>query len=320
MDKTLPPSYTLRQPEMDDLVAVTNLLSACSLAEYGTQDFTIEDIRGLWQQPGFSLTTDAWLVISPDGQIIGYGVLLFDYGQLVSYVRVHPLHCGQGIATFLLRQTEERAGEMARHLTLECQTIRTVISGINLAAHQLLEGQEYKMVRHFWRMEITLGQPPAAPLWPTGISVYTLAPDQDIHPIYQAVEEAFQDHWGYHPTPFEEWEYYWRQRKYFDPSLWFIALDGAAVAGVALCCYRTGVAWVSQLAVRRPWRHRGLGLALLHQAFSEFYQRGERTIGLTVDAENLTGATRLYEKAGMRAVRQLDHYEKALHPGKRSST
>ncbi len=317
MDGILPPGYTLRHPQMEDLEAVTDLLSACSRAEYGAQDVTAEDIRSDWQQPGFSLETDAWLVIAPDDQLAGYGKMMFDYGQLVSFVRVHPQHCGQGIATFLLRQADERAAAMARHQTLERQTIRTVIIGINLAAHQLLKQEGYQVVRHFWRMEINLSQPPSAPLWPAGISVHTLAPDQDIRPIHHAVEEAFQDHWEYQPTPFEEWEYHWRQRRHFDPSLWYIALDGTAVAGAVLCRYRVGMAWVSQLAVRRPWRQRGLALALLQHAFREFYQRGERTIGLTVDAENLTGATRLYEKAGMRPVRQLDHYEKALGSGEK---
>ncbi len=40
-------------------------------------------------------------------------------------------------------------------------------------------------------------------------------------------------------------------------------------------------------------------------------------MGLGVDAQSLTGATRLYEKAGMRSdpSRQLVLYEKELRPG-----
>ena len=60
------------------------------------------------------------------------------------------------------------------------------------------------------------------------------------------------------------------------------------------------------------WRKRGLGLALLLQAFNEFYQRGDRTVGLGVDAQSLTGATRLYEKAGMHVTRRYDTYEKVI--------
>jgi len=64
--------------------------------------------------------------------------------------------------------------------------------------------------------------------------------------------------------------------------------------------------------VRPPCRRRGLGLALLHQAFTWFWERGERRVGLGVDTENPTDARRLYERAGMRAVWQADVYQKVL--------
>ena len=70
--------------------------------------------------------------------------------------------------------------------------------------------------------------------------------------------------------------------------------------------------WVRSLFVRRPWRRRGLGMALLQNAFREFHERGERRVGLGVDAENLTGATRLYERAGMRVVETTIVYRKEL--------
>jgi ribosomal protein S18 acetylase RimI-like enzyme len=64
--------------------------------------------------------------------------------------------------------------------------------------------------------------------------------------------------------------------------------------------------------VRKPWRRRGLGLALLQHAFTEFWRRGERTVALGVDAENPTGATRLYERAGMHVLFDAVVYEKPL--------
>ncbi len=83
-----------------------------------------------------------------------------------------------------------------------------------------------------------------------------------------------------------------------------MAFDGSEVAGVVVNRYRD-IAWVWQLAVRRAWRKRGLGLALLLHSFNEFYQRGDRAVGLGVDAQSLTGATRLYEKAGMHVTRRV---------------
>ena len=65
------------------------------------------------------------------------------------------------------------------------------------------------------------------------------------------------------------------------------------------------------------WRKRGLGLALLRQAFAEFYRHGWTQVGLDVDSESETGATRLYERAGMRVAPGHAYavYRKELRPG-----
>ncbi len=55
-------------------------------------------------------------------------------------------------------------------------------------------------------------------------------------------------------------------------------------------------------------------MALLQRSFAEFRARGGEQAKLVVDSENLTGATRLYERAGMRISRQYDRYEKVLPP------
>ena len=56
-------------------------------------------------------------------------------------------------------------------------------------------------------------------------------------------------------------------------------------------------------------------MALLRHAFGVFYQRGERRVGLGVDAQNLTGATRLYQAAGMRPATTIYTYYRELRPG-----
>ena len=78
--------------------------------------------------------------------------------------------------------------------------------------------------------------------------------------------------------------------------------------------------WIDELGVLRPWRRQGIALALLLHVFGEFYRRDRYKVGLGVDGQSLTGATRLYEKAGMYIFRQLDAYEKVLRPGQDLST
>lgn len=68
------------------------------------------------------------------------------------------------------------------------------------------------------------------------------------------------------------------------------------------------------LGVRPAWRGRGLGRALLVHAFGDFHRRGERRVGLGVDSENATGATRLYESVGMHVDQETVVWEKVLVP------
>jgi GNAT superfamily N-acetyltransferase len=147
--------------------------------------------------------------------------------------------------------------------------------------------------------------------------------------VVRAIQESFQDHFGYVVRPFDEELELLRHEindlPNFDQRLWFLAIDGEEIAGIALCfpCAwdDPDVGWVGTLGVRRPWRRRGLGEALLRHAFLEFRKLGKRRAGLAVDSQNLTGATRLYEKVGLRSVpsRQYDLYEKELRTGKELS-
>ena len=120
---------------------------------------------------------------------------------------------------------------------------------------------------------------------------------------------------------FDDYEAYF-QREDFDPALTFLAVADQDIAGVALCERReergaqTAVAlgWIESLSVRPSYRHRGIGLALLHQAFGAFYRRGVRRVALFVDAQNATGAVELYRAAGMQPYREWIDYEKEVRP------
>jgi mycothiol synthase len=168
-------------------------------------------------------------------------------------------------------------------------------------------------VRHFWRMALELEEAPE-PKLPEGVSICACVPGQEERAVFEALDEALWVHWEYLPTTFEKWER--RKKRFgFDPGLWLLAVDGGEIAGAAVCEDRSGMGWVSELAVRRPWRRRGLGLALLRRAFGEFHHRGIRKVALAVDSQSLTGATRLYERAGMRIEWLYSVYRRERRPG-----
>ncbi len=75
------------------------------------------------------------------------------------------------------------------------------------------------------------------------------------------------------------------------------------------------VGHVATLGVLREHRRAGLGRALLLTAFNAFFDRGKRGASLGVDADSLTGATRLYESVGMRSGAKYGTWEIEIRPG-----
>ena len=162
-------------------------------------------------------------------------------------------------------------------------------------------------------MEAELAAEPPLPVWPEGINVRTYAPG-DARAVYDANLDAFADHWDFVPLSYETWTELFLRSSDFDPTLWFIAEEQGAIAGCSLCTFerQPGTGHVNILGVRPQWRRRGLGLALLLHSLRELRARGRAKADLGVDAENTTGAVRLYERAGMHVARRMDSYEKAL--------
>jgi mycothiol synthase len=161
-------------------------------------------------------------------------------------------------------------------------------------------------------MWIDLDERIPEPVWPPGIEVRAYRRDADEVAVYEAHQEAFSEEPDFTRDPFDDWVK-WSYRDPFDPGLWFVARDGADVAGICLGRPERGgnpsLGWVNILGVRKPWRGRGLGLALLRHAFREFRSRGKARVGLGVDGRNPT-AIHLYERAGMTAEGSLMWYVK----------
>jgi mycothiol synthase len=316
VNPTPPEGMMVRAPTQADAQAVTDFIILCDLAEHGVPDYAIEDLLAEWRRPGFDLATDAWLVLTPAGQIVGYTDVwaIGDQIAMTHNSYVHPEFRGRGMGGYLLdlAETWTRAYVANVHGGGPV-TLTNMVSSEDEAAQRLLEQRGFAPVRHTWVMEIDLDGPPPAPVWPEGVVIRTFVPGQDDRAVHALVEAAFQDSRADRiPIAFEPWENWMIKRADFDPSLWTLAMSGDAIVGTALCFDYPDRGWVRQLAVRRDARRQGLGLALLQHAFGEFYRRGKRKVGLGVDANNLTGATRLYERAGMWIARRYDTYGKVM--------
>jgi mycothiol synthase len=108
---------------------------------------------------------------------------------------------------------------------------------------------------------------------------------------------------------FDDWLPAYRDHADWSPELSTVVEAGAEVVAAAMVFNFSTGGWVRSLGVRKPWRKHGLGLAILYHVFGECYKRGIKRVGLGVDAESLTGATRLYERAGMKIKHHYVRYE-----------
>ena len=309
----IPVGYALRHPEPDDLPAVAALLAVVTAMESGAPDFTEQELQGHWE--ALPLENDAWLTISPDHDVVGYAALHHqDHTVLQAEAYVHPNHVGLGIGSCLLETALARAHTHVALAATDAQVlIYNAINADNEAARRVLTRNGFTPCRHFWRMIMDLTQPVPLPSWPHEIAVRTWASDADDHVAYLTLEDAFQDHWAHLPVEFETWR---RKGDAFDPGLWLLAFDGEECAGVLTAHHHLEMGWVEQLGVRRAWRGRGIGMALLLHAFGTFVQRGWTQAGLDVDAASETGATRLYARVGMRSAagQATTVYQKELRP------
>lgn len=313
-------NLNLRPVTWADLHAVAKLIYEVTEADGDiTVAVTPEELEHEWHTEGFNPETDAFLVETQDGRVVGFQDFynVKNHAHLTIDGYVHPDFKGMGIDRALMESAEARALEEMKLAAPDLRVyIRSTMDGKDEPAISLHKEMGYATVRYFWRMEITLDEMPTIPPFPEGIELRPFDKEAHSHLVWQADNEAFNEHWGSHGSTFEEWSFRKFERPEFDPNLWLIAWDGDQIAGFSQNRYRMGIGWVGTLGVRKPWRKKGLGLTLLKHSFADFYKRGMKTIGLGVDASNSTGATRLYERAGMHVVSEFVTFEKELRPGR----
>jgi mycothiol synthase len=332
-ESRLPQGYSMRPVSMKDLDAVVDLCKAWSQAVTGTVEVTRSDLENFWQTPGLNRAEDLRAVFTPLGMLVGYiEAMTLSQPPVHPFIwlRVHPDYEGLGIGEALMAWADQH---LSRALDAVEPQYKVSIGAQNVSGYtpaaELMEKFGYRIIRHGFQMRIEMQAEPELVKWPEGVTIKPFDAERDAEAVYRALDEAFSDHFGHVAEPFEQGferfkHFAMGDEEVYDPSLWFIAMDGDEIAGLSLCVKYTSedpdMGWVEDLGVRRAWRKRGLGLALLQHSFAEYHRRGFRKVGLWVDASSLTGAVRLYERAGMRMHRQYDRYEKVLREGEELAT
>jgi mycothiol synthase len=296
--------FTFRRPSADDIAKASDVFAAEEEAVRGYVTVGVEELRDWWRL--FNLDEGSWLVENENGDAIGVCGSLERSDEVSCWIAVRPEYQGRGLSSELLRRAEHRAREVGG------SSLKTGMLAGNDRARPLLEGLGFAEVRRFYRMQIDFDGAPPPPDPVEGVTIATFRP-QDAQTFHAAMNEGFAEDWGFMPQSFEEWKSRRLEAPETDTSLWFIAWEDGEAAGVIRCeAGKFGGGFVGALTVRKPWRGRGVGMALLRHAFAEFHRRGAPQVSLGVDAYNPSGATRLYERAGMRVVSEDIVFEKEL--------
>jgi mycothiol synthase len=234
---------------------------------------------------------ESW-VWEDDGRMVAsasYGV----HGDAAN-IRGIVAEKGRGLGTEIVERGEAFAGAEGT------KKIQAGAPEPDAAARALFESHGYREVRRFYEMAIELTEEPAAPVLPAGLVLDELRADE-YEAFYDVLNEAFAEHWEWHPDPYDEWlERRKGQHRDEHGPVWFVVRAGDELAAVTRNDVSVaGGGYVGAIGVRPAWRGQGLGKALLLRTFGEFWRRGTTRVTLDVDSENATGAVALYERVGM---------------------
>jgi mycothiol synthase len=309
-------AVVIRPPGEDEVAEVTRLINAAARAEHGVDDASEREIAHWFSQPQVDRERDMFIA-EEMGRPVAYADVS-DTGETGEQFWIDlrlPPEASEAAGEALVEAATKRAVEVASERR-RGQTSRIIgdAASTNLRAAALFERAGFRLYRHSYRMAIDLDGKIPEPQFPHGLDVRTFAAGEE-RAVFDAVNEAFADSYDHVPGVFDEWRHWTLESETFDPQLWWLVYDGNEIAALCLCRpweAEPDMGWVASLAVRRPWRRRGIGRALLLTAFREFKRRGFARVGLGVDADSLTGADRLYESAGMRPIRRHDLYERIV--------
>lgn len=297
---------TLHPATLGDVPAVAAMVAAVDTVDYGEPDVNADEILHDWSQGDFDPALDARVVRGDDGAIIACAEVKprGDSLEFDGVVDVHPQHATAAAFAPLIgwmraRVTQRAAGRPAG-LGVYCTRTNTTKAAALAAAGLACE-------RVVLRLRIELGDTPPEPApLAEGRSLAPFVTGDDDAALHGVLEAAFREHYRSHPRSLETWRTETLGDPQFDPQYFLLVRHAGQVVGGIEGFDRGEFGWVARVGVLASERGRGTARALLLEVMRRFHAAGRRRMELGVDAQNATGATRLYESIGMRTVL---HYE-----------
>lgn len=309
----------------DDVPAIVELYNAVNAANGNTEVWTVEEEKNeLRNIPHIDPRQDFILGFVKDRLVASSSINYADTsdGQRLYRSRgwVHPDWRRKGIGGSLLSHDERRPYQVAAgHQHTKPPMLISWLDDGDGGGQALFAARGYEQVRVYHHMTRPHMDHIDVPSLPDGIETRPVK-DDDLPRLWDALSEAFRDHFGSHDdTP--EARRSWLDDPAMDPGLFAVAFDGdEVVAGVLgyvfpeenrLQAYRRG--WADPVFTRRLWRRRGLARALLGRCLVLLRDAGMTSAQLDVDTQNTSDALTLYEEHGFSADRGSSEWHKPLN-------
>lgn len=316
-----------------DFPQMAALIQACADADQVEDATTPEELANWFaHMTNCDPHKDVLFVEDAVGEMIAYCQNYWRREEATGYyfyvhtARVLPKWRRRGIGRALLHHMQRRIREVAveqGHPADAPRFFHTWAADTEVAIEKLLVSEGYAPVRHSFEMTrpLVAGEDdiPRFPL-PEGFEVRPVRPEH-WRALWEADVEAFRDHWGF-TEPTEENYQGWIHWKWFRPELFRVAWDieRNEIAGAVEnfinedenAKYNRKRGYTEGIFVRRPYRKRGLARALIALSLQMHKDLGMTEAALGVDAENLTGALRVYEACGFRVAKRYTTYRKSF--------
>jgi mycothiol synthase len=324
-------NVTIRNYRPDDLEPLVTLINEADAHDKLERVTTVEDMAHGMSFPSAHPETDCFLAWDGD-RLVGYADMYVRKGDaqvdaectIYCWGVVGPRWRRRGLGRRLLEAAYARATEYLPEIEVRRVKFQSTCRDVEAGRIALYEGFGMERVRYWVNLARTMnGNLPEVEM-PAGIRLRTYDPERDAEEVFAVDNIAFRDHWGHSEGDLEEFVH-WSKQPHMRPDLWLLAEEEASgeIVGLGLNIIdpkwleRTGrqEGYVDTLAVLREHRKRGLGTALLAQSLHALHDAGMTSAHLDADAENLTGAVRLYEQVGFRVRKTSISYQRTLREG-----
>lgn len=289
------------------------------------------EIRVSFENPHIDRTNNIRLWEDEQGRLRAYSMLEVadkpgelgapagTLGGLVRYV-THPETWQAGLDEQILEWAEGRLREIATGRGLPAQ-LHVTSRDTNKHRIFTLEWRGYRKIRYYYQLMRSLVEPITEAQFPEGFALRACDPARDSAAWVDLYNHSFIDHWDFIPLTVEEYHHQRATDPGYTPDhdLVAVAPDGTFAAMCwsiinweAIRQSGEKEALLHQIGTRRGYRKMGLGRAMILAAMHKLREAGLDSVRLYVDADNPTGATRLYDSVGYSKSFTLIFYAKDL--------